>query len=145
MEGTDKKWWEVVDDVVNDYNQNHISRSTLMTPNRAARSNNQSKVKEQLESIKKSDNPQPRIDQGDTVRVIIKKKFEKGYMPDWSEKVYTVRNRLFRDDTTFEYLGSAPVTERQAMYVLNDLVNTLPTAKKGMFTRSDLMLVRKAN
>ena len=38
MEGNDKKWWEVVDDVVNDYNKNHISRSTQMTPNKAARS-----------------------------------------------------------------------------------------------------------
>ena len=60
LKGTDKKWWEVVDDVVNDYNKNHISRSTLMTPNKAARSNNQSKVKAQLESIRESDNPQPR-------------------------------------------------------------------------------------
>ena len=92
MEGTDKKWWEVVDDVVKDYNKNHISRSTHMTPNKAAKSVNRSKVKAQLESIRKTDNPQPRIDQGDKVRVIIKKKFAKGYKPDWSEEVYTVRN-----------------------------------------------------
>ena len=85
------------------------------------------------------------LDQGDRVRVIIKNKFAKGYMPDWSEKVYTARNRLFRDDTTFEYLGSAPVSERQVMYVLNDPDNTLPAAKKGMFSRNDLLLVRKAN
>ncbi|MFM7990519.1 MAG: hypothetical protein ACKPKO_65490, partial [Candidatus Fonsibacter sp.] len=48
--------------------------------------------KEQLESIRKTDNPQPRIDQGDKVRVIFKKKFGKGYMPDWSDEVYTVES-----------------------------------------------------
>ena len=78
MEGTDKKWWEVVDDVVKDYNKNHISRSTQMTPNKAARSKNRDRVKARLESIRKSDNPQPRINKGDRVRVIIKKKFAKG-------------------------------------------------------------------
>ena len=102
-------------------------------------------MKAQLESTKKSDNPQPRIDQGDRVRVIIKKKFAKGYMPDWSEEVYTVCNRVFRDETTLGRLASAAVTERQVMYVLEDPDNTRQTAKKGMFTRSDLLLVRKAN
>jgi hypothetical protein len=145
MKGTDKKWWEVVDDVVNEYNRNHISRNTQMTPNKAAKSKNQSKVKAQLESIKKTDNPQPRIDQGDKARVIINKKFEKGYMPDWSEEVYTVRSRLYRNETTLDRLASLPVTERQVMYVLEDPSDTLPTAKKGMFARSELLLVRKAN
>ena len=131
--------------MVHDYNKNHISRNTQMTPNQAAKSKNQKQVKAQLESIRKTDSPQPRIDQGDRVRVIIKKKFAKGYMPDWSEKVFTVRNRLFRDETTFEFASSLPVTERQVMYVLEDPNDTLPTAKKGMFARSELLLVRKAN
>ena len=144
-EKPDKKWWEVVDDVVDDYNMNHISRSTQMTPNKAARSKNRDQVKARLESIRKSDNPQPRINQGDKVRVVIKKKFAKGYMPDWSEEVYTVSNRMFRDEATLARLASAAVTERQAMYVLEDPNGTLPTAKKGMFARSELLLVRKAN
>jgi hypothetical protein len=144
-EKPDKKWWEVVDDVVDDYNMNHISRSTQMTPNKAARSKNRDQVKARLESIRKSDNPQPRINQGDKVRVVIKKKFAKGYMPDWSEEVYTVSNRVFRDETTLGRLASAAVTERQAMYGLEDPNGTLPTAKKGMFARSELLLVRKAN
>ena len=49
-------------------------------------------MKEQLESIRKTDNPQARIADGDKVRVIIKKKFEKGYMPDLSDEVYTVQS-----------------------------------------------------
>ncbi|MFM7978319.1 MAG: hypothetical protein ACKPKO_03305, partial [Candidatus Fonsibacter sp.] len=79
-----------VDAVVNDYYNNHVSRITQMTPKEAEKKENNNEVKEQLESIIKSDNPQPRIDQGDKVRVIFKKKFEKGYMPDWSDEVYTV-------------------------------------------------------
>ena len=73
-----------------DYYNNHVSRNTQMAPKGAEKKENQNKVKEQLESIRKTDNPQPRIDQGDMVRVIFKKKFEKGYMPDWSDEVYTV-------------------------------------------------------
>ena len=72
IRGTNKRWWEVVDAVVKDYNENHVSRNTLMTPNDAGKKENQDEVKTQLESIRKSDNPQPRIDQGDKVRVIVK-------------------------------------------------------------------------
>ena len=76
MRGT-KKWWEVVDAVVKDYNKKHVSRSTLMTPNDAGKKENQTEVNTQLESIKKTDNPQPRIEAGGKVRVIVKKKFKK--------------------------------------------------------------------
>ena len=37
IRGTNKRWWEVVDAVVKDYNENHVSRSTLMTPNDAGK------------------------------------------------------------------------------------------------------------
>ena len=50
---------EVVDGVVKEYNDNHISRNTLMTPNDARKKENQTEVKTQLESIKKTENPQP--------------------------------------------------------------------------------------
>ena len=75
-----------------DYNENRVSRSTVRTPNDAAKTENQTQVHTQLESISKNDNPQPRIDEGDQVRVVVKKKFEKGYMPDWSDEVYTVQS-----------------------------------------------------
>ena len=85
IRGTDKKWWEVVDGVVKDYTEKHVIRNTLMTPNGAGKTETQTQVHTQLESIRKSDNPQPRIDDGDKVKVVIEKKFEKGYMPDWSD------------------------------------------------------------
>ena len=75
-----------------DYSENHVSRNTLMTPNDAGKKENQTEVKTQLESVKKTDNPQPRIEAGDKVRVVVKNKFEKGYTPDWSDEVYTVQS-----------------------------------------------------
>ena len=63
-----------------------------MTPKDAEKKDNQTEVKRQLESIRKTDNPQPRIAARDKVRVVIKKKFENGYMPDWSDEVYTVQS-----------------------------------------------------
>ena len=91
IRGTNKRWWEVVDAVVKDYNENHVSRSTQMTPNDATKESNRDEVKQQLESIRKSGNQQPRIEAGDKVRVVVKK-FEKGYMPDWSDEIYTVQS-----------------------------------------------------
>ena len=55
------------------YNENHVSRSTQMTPKDAEKKENRAEVQTQLESIRKTDDPQPRIDHGDKVRVIVKK------------------------------------------------------------------------
>jgi len=145
LRGTNKKWWEVVDAVVKDYNENHVSRSTKMTPKEAAKKENEAEVKEQLESIRRTDNPQARIKAGDKVRVIIKKKFEKGYMPDWSDEVYTVQSvSKGKDDEDIDHISQGPIIERQALYQLRDPNNTLSSFKKGMFMRSELLLVKKA-
>ena len=85
--------------MVKDYGEKHVSRNTLMTPNDAGKKENQKQVKTQLESIRKTDNPQPRLKEGDKVKVVIKKKFEKGYMPDWSDEVYTVQS-VSKENTT---------------------------------------------
>ena len=126
MRGTDKKWWEVADGVVNEYNEKHISRNTLMTPNDAGKKDNQTEVKTQLESSKKTDNPQPRIKAGDKVRVVVKKKFEKGYMPDWSDEIYTVQSvAKGRDDAPLTHVSYQRIIVRQAMYQLRDPSNAL--------------------
>ena len=142
IRGTNKKWWEVVDAVVKDYNKNNKSRSTLTTPNDAGKDENRTKVKTQFESIRKSDNPQPRIEAGDKVRVIIKKKFEKGYMPDWSDELYTVQNvSKGKDNAPFDRIAYQPIIDRQAMYRLRDPNNTLNKYKNGLYSRSELLLV----
>ncbi|MFM7981809.1 MAG: hypothetical protein ACKPKO_21075, partial [Candidatus Fonsibacter sp.] len=102
--------------------------------------------KEQLESIRNTDNPQPRIEPRDTVRVIVKKKFEKGYMPDWSDEVYTVESvSKGRDQTPLTHISYQPIFVRQAVYILRAPNNTLNKYKNIMFTRSELLLVQKAN
>ena len=116
-----------------------------MTPNEAADPDNQKKVKTQLESIRKSDNPQPRIEAGDKVRVIIKKKSEKGYMPDWSDELYTVQSvSKGKDDASLDQIAYQPIINRQALYRLRDPNNTLHDYKRGLYTRSELLLVKKA-
>ena len=71
MKGTDKEWWEVVNDVVKEYSEKNVSRNTLMTPKEATQPENRAKVKTQLESIMKPDAPRPRLEPGERVRVII--------------------------------------------------------------------------
>ena len=129
-----------------DYSEKHVSRNTLMTPNDAGKKKNQTEVKTQLESIKKTDNPQPRIEAGDKVRVVVKKKFEKGYMPDWSDEIYTVQSvSKGKDDTSLDQIASQPIIDRQAMYRLRDPNNTLNKYKNGLYSRSELLLVKKAH
>ena len=137
---------EVADAVVKDYSENHVSRNTLMTPNDAGKKENQTEVKPQLESIKKTDNPQPRIEAGDKVRVVVKKKFEKGYMPDWSDEVYTVQSvSKGEHQAPLTHISYGPIIKRQAMYQLRDPNNTLKNYKNGMYARSELLLVKKAH
>jgi hypothetical protein len=97
-------WWTEVDSVVGEYNREHVSRRTQMTPNNADKPENRNEVKTNLEDIRKLNNPQPSIDVGDEVRVMVKKKFDTNYIPDWSGKTHKVDekkewNHLFlRDD-----------------------------------------------
>ena len=60
----------------------------LMSPNDAAEKDNLVQVKTQLESMWRSDNAQPRIGKGVEGSGLVKKKFEKGSTPGWSDDVY---------------------------------------------------------
>ena len=76
-----KKWWEVLGPVLKEYNEEHVSRSTKMTPIEAARDSNHDVVKTNLEAIRKMDNPQEKIHVGDQVRVRHKRNFTKAMCP----------------------------------------------------------------
>ena len=104
-----------------------------------------------MESIKKSNNPQPKIKNitGDKVCVLLDHKFgsQRCYMPDWSEEPYTVGKLLdgsiaplrdVMDDAT-------GVIDRQVRDVLaepqkrrSNMINT-----KFKYLRSELLLVQK--
>jgi hypothetical protein len=133
-----EKWYTVVDDVVNEHNREHVSRSTKMTPNEAHDPANTTEVKTNLESIRKMDNPQPIIKKGDEVRVMIKKKFDKSYVPDWSNKTYKVKEKGEMNHALLE--DDRPV-DPQVMYKLDDPPRPLSNYKTR-FMRHELLRVK---
>lgn len=136
-----KKWWDVVGSVVKEYNEDHVSRSTKMTPIEAAKDSNHDVVKTNLEAIRKMDNPQEKIHVGDQVRVMIKKKFDKSYVPDWTEKLYKVDRVKEWDhpDLPWQLHPHDP----QVKYKLADPDKELPRYK-DLFMRHELALVKKS-
>ena len=130
IQGTTQKWYEVLDEVIKKYNEQHISSATKMTPNEGALESNRFKVKTNLELNRKTNSVQPKIQIGDQVRTLIKKKYEKGYRPNWSNNIYTVKEKV-------------PI-HQQMQYKLKDIGNTLPHYKP-QFMRHELLLIKKAN
>ena len=127
-----------MDSAVDKYNREHVSPSTQMTPNNAHKPENKNEVETNLEAIRKSNNPQPTVDFGDEMRVMMKKKFDKNYVPDWSDKVYVVKgkkewNRVIRHD-------DVPV-DLQTMYSLVDPPRPLSNHKRR-FMRHELLRVK---
>ena len=111
-----------------------------MTPKDAEKKENHAEVKTQLANRNLAS---PR---GDKVTVVIKKKFEKGYMPDRSDEVYTVQSvSKGRNEAPLAHMSYHPIIDRQAMYLLRDPNNTLNNYKNGMFARSWHLLVQKAH
>ena len=131
-------WWNYVDDVVDEYNGEHVSRSTHMTPDTAHKPENTTEVKTNLEAIRKMDNPQPTINVGDEVRVMIKNKFDKSYVPDWTDKTYKVTEKKEMNHVYGE--DDRPV-DPQVMYQLSDPTHDLPRYKRR-FMRHELLRVK---
>jgi hypothetical protein len=99
-------------------------------------------VKTNLEAARKMDNPQERIHVGDQVRVMVKKKFEKVYSPEWTDKKYTVDRVKEWDhpDLPWQLRPHDP----QVKYRLEDPDKELPRYKDRLFMRHELLLVKKA-
>ena len=71
------------------------------------------------------------------MRVILKKKFQKGYAPSWSDRIYTVRERVQEN-----HAPAGEVVDPQIQYTIADPTGTLPTHKKK-YLRDELLLVKK--
>ena len=91
-----------------------------------------------MESIRKSDNPQPVINVGDEVRVMVKKKFDKSYVPNWTDKTYKVTKK---QEWNHVYLHDDTPKDPQTMYGLSDPTNDLPRYK-DRFMRHELLRVK---
>lgn len=155
IDGLKTKWYDVMDAVVKNYNEDHVSSTTKMTPNEAAEPKHKLEVKTNLESIRRSSNPQPLLTVGDQVRVVVKKKnFEKPYKPNYTEELYTVAERVKPNFTEKESrkqrIGEktkatvrGPIKEvfnPQVQYRLLDPNNKLQHYKKS-YMRSELLKV----
>ena len=69
--------------------------------------------------------------------MILKKKFEKGYAPNWSERIYSIRERVEGN-----HAPVGDVVDKQIQYTIADPTGTLPTYKKK-YLRDELLLVRR--
>ncbi|XP_065666424.1 uncharacterized protein LOC136087485 [Hydra vulgaris] len=99
---TDKKYIDVLDEMVNKYNNTKHS-SIKMTPVVASDKKNENVVWLNLNGKVRSEPVKPKFSISDRVRITKKKvTFEKGYKPRWTEEVFTVSQIQFTDPPTYK-------------------------------------------
>jgi hypothetical protein len=89
-----RKWIDTLDQLLHDYN-NRIHSTTGMTPVKASLKENETKVLQNIinrsKARRRTFSTKPKFKVGDKVRMSrTKALFEKGYLPNWSEEVYTI-------------------------------------------------------
>jgi hypothetical protein len=95
---TTKRWIDVIDDVVNSYNRSH--HRLIGAPLIDVTSENED------EAARRQYPPKPpfkyRYDVGDRVRIVkYKHVFQKGYMPNWTEEIFTIVDRYATHPVTY--------------------------------------------
>ena len=98
-----RKYIDILDKLVDEYNNTKHS-SIKMTPVEASKFKNKYTVIKNLypkeEEIEDNDF---KFKAGDKVRIVKKKKtFEKGYMPRWTEEVFTISQRQYTNPPTYK-------------------------------------------
>ena len=88
-----RKWIDMLDQLLHGYN-NRIHSTTGMTPVKASLKDNEMKVLHNIINKKRlMPQSKPKFIVGNKVRISrMKGIFEKGYLPNWSEEVYTIEN-----------------------------------------------------
>jgi hypothetical protein len=100
-----ERWIDMLDKVVNLYNNKLIHSTIRMTPRDALKPTNKLEVHLNIQMKAKFNRPYPELRKGDNVRVAIKKgSFTKSYHPTFSEEVYKVLEIHVDEDGTNEYL-----------------------------------------
>ena len=97
------KWIDILDALLEKYN-NVKNRSVGMTPTEAYKPENKAKVFRHLYKKKMSDMgaEKPKFKVGDTVRLAVAKDlFEKAYIINWTDKIYTVNQVLTTRPVTY--------------------------------------------
>ena len=96
-----KKWIDIIDDLVSNYNNTH-HRSIRMTPVEASHIDNQHIVYKNLYDVK-YDNRNVKFNIGDKVRISkYKRVFTKGYLPNFTNEVFVISDVLNTHPTTYK-------------------------------------------
>lgn len=86
---TNQKWTNVLQDVVNSYN-NSVHRTIKRKPINVTESQ-VSDIREEMYSHQSESKEKSNIHVGDSVRISkVKSIFEKGYLPNWTEEIFTI-------------------------------------------------------
>lgn len=103
-----RKYIDVLDAMVEQYNNKYHS-SIKMTPVAASLKKNESKVWLNLYSTAgKKKSIAPKLSVGERVRITKKKTiFDKGYVPRWTEEVFTVSQIQYTDPPTYKIKDSS--------------------------------------
>ena len=84
------KYYDVLDELVNQYNNTYHS-SIKMTPVEASKKKNEQQVYNNLYGEQEEKPEKPKFKLGDRVRIIRKKgRFEKGYTPNYTREIFIV-------------------------------------------------------
>ena len=114
-----RKWIDVIDDIVSNYNK--LPHSTTGYPPIEVTAANQNEIFKKMYP-KKSITVSCRLQKGDKVRKIIEKKyFSKGYTQNWSDEIYQVAD-VFQSNTVCWYkLAKLDNEKLEGIYYYNQL------------------------
>jgi hypothetical protein len=95
-----EKWVEMIPKLMDEYNNEHVHRTTGMTPVEASKKSNEGEVLEKEKDTRPIKSKKS-FEIGDKVRITrLKKHFEKGYKANWSVETFTI----------CEVLNTKPIT-----------------------------------
>ena len=97
------KWVDILDELIETYNNKKHS-SIGMTPSEASKEENFTKVYKKLyENYYNQEVDKPKLKLGDRVRISkVKGTFEKGYLPNWSEEIFKIKEVLITKPITYK-------------------------------------------
>jgi len=123
---------DVLNDMVDKYN-NAKHSSIKMTPAEGSLKKNEAIVFRNLYPIDERKKPEPKFSVGDKVRITKKKTtFEKGYLPRWTEEVFSISKVLYTDPPTYKIVDQNG-EEIQGSFYENEL----------QMTRQDIFRIEK--
>jgi len=102
-----RKWIDMLDKLLHDYNSRR--HSTIgMSPNKGSLKENEMKVLQNIiDKTKVTIKTKTKLKVGDKVRMSrVKGIFEQGYLPNWSEEIYTVENVQKTNPVTYKIKDS---------------------------------------